>query len=73
MSNIKQDDGAREVHGVANNEGNPVVTVSEQLDGWIFVKTAASFGNSIRPASARCLARQLYRLARRIEAREIEP
>lgn len=60
------DDGVREIHGVAIGSG---VKLSEDKGGfWITVQVGIA-DTAINPASARYLARQLNRLARRSEER----
>lgn len=68
---IAQDDGVREVFGVAKNDGDVLVTVCEH-GAWIRLDASRYSGDSryLTVPAARRLARQLHRLARRIERRE---
>ncbi len=65
---IAEDDGVREAHGCYIGE-EPVVLLGERGNRIVFVKT---YGDKlITPKQARYLASKLYRLARRIERREV--
>lgn len=63
-----QDDGVREVHGVAKNDGDILVTVREQ--GSVIRIEMGHMWATMNPKRAHYFARQLNRLARRIENRE---
>lgn len=62
------DDGVREVHGVAKNDGDTLITVKES-GKLVKIEICSSWATMSAPA-ARHFARQINRLARRIEARE---
>lgn len=60
----------RELHGVADKDGDPHIMVGEAEGKWMRLRVGLH-GNwaSLTPESARHLARQLLRLAKRIESR----
>jgi hypothetical protein len=76
VQTIAEDDGVRERHGCDTRNGS-FCQVREDGDAVLIaivvsaVQTTNSLETGMTPRRARYLARKLYRLARRIERREV--
>lgn len=71
---IAEDDGIREHHGCSTSGGNCRVRedgASVVMQVAVYTSYWSSVETNLTPARARYIARKLYRLARRIERREV--